>query len=187
LLAHLVLIDESGLLLAPLLRRTLAVRGQTPVLEQRARHRDKVSVAGALWLSPRRDRLGLLAMTLVNDYFDSAAAAAFLRLVAESLSGAVVVVWDQGPMHRGESIREVLARYPRLRLEALPPYAPDLNPVEWVWKWLKYDRLCNFAPADAHQLEAAVIVELQSIQEDQEQLRQFFHNSDLPLPRTLLF
>jgi len=54
----LVLIDESGLLLAPLVRRTLARRGQRPVLKQRARQRDKVSVAGALWLSPSGDQGG---------------------------------------------------------------------------------------------------------------------------------
>jgi transposase len=185
--AYLVLIDESGLLLAPLRRRTLAVRGHTPILQQRARQRDKVSVAGALWLSPRRDRLGLLAMTLLNDYFDSAAAAAFLAFVAESLSGSVVVVWDQGPMHKGEPIREVLHQHRQLHLEALPPYAPELNPVEWLWKWLKYDQLCNFAPSDAQQLEAEASARLRSIQGDQAQLRQFIHNSDLPLQRTLLF
>lgn len=185
--AHLVLIDESGLLLAPLVRRTWAPRGQTPILPQRARQRDKVSVAGALWVSPQRDRLGLLAMTLVNDYFDSAASAAFLRLVAEHLAGAVVVIWDQGAMHKGEPIRAVLGQHRRLCLEAFPPYAPELNPVEEVWKWLKYDRLCNFAPRDAHQLEAEVIAQLRSIQGDQAQLRQFIHNSDLPLQRTLLF
>src|SRR4030042_3489790 len=57
--AHLVVIDESGLLMAPLVRRTWAVRGQPPVLVQRAGPREKVSVAAALWLSPRRARLGV--------------------------------------------------------------------------------------------------------------------------------
>ena len=51
--------DESGFLLAPLLRRTLAPRGRTAVLLHRARQRDRVSVAAALTLSPRRGRLGL--------------------------------------------------------------------------------------------------------------------------------
>ena len=43
-----VLIDESGVLLAPLVRRTLARRGQTPLLFQNAQHRDKVSLLAAL-------------------------------------------------------------------------------------------------------------------------------------------
>ena len=42
-----VLIDETGLFLNPLVRRTWAKRGRTPVLDSWGRHRDKVSVIGA--------------------------------------------------------------------------------------------------------------------------------------------
>ena len=59
-------------------------------------------------------------------------------------------------------------------------------PVEQLWTWLKYDRLCNFAPRDAHHLNEAVVRELETAREDQELLRSLFHLSDLPLPRTLL-
>jgi hypothetical protein len=69
--ARLALIDESGLLMAPLVRRTLAPRGQTPSLLQRGAHRKKVSVAAALWLSPRRDHLGLYFHTLADGSFDN--------------------------------------------------------------------------------------------------------------------
>ena len=67
--------DESGLLMAPLVRRTWAPRGQPPDLDQGGGPRQKVSVAAALGLSPRRDRLGLYTRTLVNDYFDILGAA----------------------------------------------------------------------------------------------------------------
>lgn len=167
--------------MAPLVRRTLAVRGQRPVLKQRSRQRDKVSVAGALWVSPRRQRVGMLALTLVNDYFNQEGSATFLRMVLRSLAGEVVVLWDQGSMHKGEAIRAVVRQHRRLRLEAFPPYAPELNPVEWMWKWLKGDRLCNFAPRDAQHLEEEIITQLQSIENVQEKLREFIHNSDLPL------
>lgn len=151
------------------------------MLKQRARQRDKVSVAGALWRAPRRGRLGLTAMTLANDYFDSEASAVFLRVVLQRLPGRVVVLWDQGGMPKGSPIRAVLAQYRRLHLEALPPYAPELNPVEYVWQWLKYEQLCKFAPRDATELERVASAYLQSIQGDQEQLWEFIHNSDLPL------
>jgi hypothetical protein len=52
--AHLVLIDESGFLLSPLVRRTLAPRGQTPVLKTWGGHRERVSAIAALTISPRR-------------------------------------------------------------------------------------------------------------------------------------
>ena len=62
------------------------------------------------------------------------------------LRGKVIVIWDDGPMHKGEPIREVLRQFPRLTLEPLPAYAPDLNPVEQLWNYLKYTELPNFAP-----------------------------------------
>ena len=55
--------------------------------------------------------------------------------------------------------------------------------MEPLWKGLKYDRLCNFAPEHAHQLNEEVLGVLEAIRNDQPRLRSFFHASDLPLPR----
>ena len=79
--AHIALIDESGLLMAPLVRRTWAPRGQTPDLDQ-CGTRQKVSVAATLWLSPRRERLGLYFQTLPDGYWS---ATIELRAVAGSV------------------------------------------------------------------------------------------------------
>ena len=180
------MIDESGLLMAPLVRRTRAPRGQTPELAQRCAQREKVSVAAALWLSPLRDRLGLFARTLVNDYFDTWYSAAFLEALLQELPGRVVVVWDGGSMHKGDPIAQLQALMAdRLSLERFPPYAPQLCPVEPLWSWLKFSRLCNFAPQDAIELDGRVVAELSAIQDNQELLRSFWHASDLPLPRPL--
>ena len=138
------MIDESGLLMAPLVRRTWSLRGQTPKLAQEGGGRQKVSVAAALWLSPRRGRLGLFSRTVVNDDFDPWSWAAFLEAMLKELSGRVVVVWDGGSMHEGDPIaqwRGLMAD--RLALEKFPPYSPQLCPVEPVWSWPKYSRLCN--------------------------------------------
>ncbi|HMB06292.1 MAG TPA: transposase [Isosphaeraceae bacterium] len=180
------MIDESGLLMAPLVRRTWAPRGQTPELAQRCARREKVSVAAALWLSPLRDRLGLFARTLVNSYFDNWYSAAFLEALLKELPGRVVVVWDGGSMHKGDPIaqlQDVMAD--RLCLERFPPYAPQLCPVEPLWSWLKFSRLCNFAPQDAIELDGRVVTELSAIRNNQDSLRSFWHASDLPLPRPL--
>ena len=87
--AHLVLIDESGFLMSPLVRRTLAPRGQTPILKTKAAHREKVSVAAALTISPRRHRLGLYWRTFREDFVNAERAADFLRglLAAFARSG----------------------------------------------------------------------------------------------------
>ena len=173
--------------MAPLVRRSWAPIGEPPVLRQKAGHREKVSVAAALWLTPERDRLGLFTQTLVRGYFDNERIAEFLQGLLKRLAGPVVVVWDGGTMHKGGPIREVVERSRgRLDIEPMPAHAPELMPVEFLWRWLKYDRLCNFAPRDARHLNAVVVRELEAIREDQELLRNLFHLSDLPLPRTLL-
>jgi len=173
--------------MAPLVRRTWALRGQTPELAQRSGAREKVSIAAALWLSPRRDRLGLYFKTLVNSYFNNWSMTAFLEAMMHDLDGRFVVVWDGGPMHKGEPIHQLADHFAnRLCLEALPPWAPMLNPTEPLWGWLKYDRLCNYAPHDAAELDGRVVAELAAIESDQGILRNLYHASELTLPRTLL-
>jgi transposase len=185
--ACLMLLDESGLLMAPLRRRSWSLRGHPPQSKEKIGHREKVSIAGAIWLTPLRDRLNFAFQTLVNDYFSNEEVADFLSAGLQWLAEPLVVLWDRGTMHKGNPINQLVAQSEgRLDLEPLPAYAPKLNPLEQVWTWLKYGRLCNFPPQDAHQLNEVVIRELDAIREDQQRLRNFFHASDLPLPRTLL-
>lgn len=173
--------------MAPLLRRSWALRGQPPKQKQKVGHREKVSVAAALWLTPARDQLRLAYQTLVNGYFTNVEVAEFLRGAVVGLPYPLIALWDGGTMHKGDPIRELVAQSQgRLDIEPLPAHAPELMPVEPVWGWLKYGQLCNFAPRDAVHLNQAVVRELEAIRENQELLVSFFHRSDLPLPRALL-
>lgn len=180
-----MLLDESGLLLSPLVRRTLAPQGQTPLLLHKAKHREKVSLIAALTLSSHKHNLGLYFSSLLNDSFNNVGVAWFMRQLLKYLRGPVLVIWDRGPMHRGPEIRKLLDDYPRLTLESLPPYAPDLNPVEQVWNYLKWSRLCNFAPADCTELDQAAFQELHGIRKDKDRLQSFWRGSELPWPRAL--
>src|SRR5215210_46651 len=151
------MIDESGFFLNPLMRRTWAPKGQTPTLRSWGRHRDKVSVVAALSVSPTRQRLGLYFQTDPKHYITAETVVSFLRAVLKRLRGRVIVVWDGGSSsHKGPLIRELLSRYPRLHLERLPAYAPELNPVELVWSYLKHGRLANFVPRDVRHLDDIV-------------------------------
>ena len=179
--------DDSGLLMAPLVRRSWALRGHPPQQKHKAGYREKVSVAAALWLTPSRDRLGLAYQTLVNGYFTNVEVAEFADAAVQGLASPVIMLWDGGTMHKGGPIREVVERSRgRLDIEPMPAHAPELMPVEFLWRGLKYDRLCNFAPRDAPHLNEAIVQELEPIREDQGLLRGFFHQSDLPMPRALL-
>jgi putative transposase len=180
--AHVVLIDETGLLLNPLVRRSWAVRGRTPVVAGDGGHRKKVSVIGAVSLSPAARRLGLYFATLPDGYFTAEAVVRFLRDLLRQLRGNVVVVWDGGPHHRGPAVRAFLRRNRRLRLERLPPYAPDLNPVEAVWAWLKYGKLANHVPDGLSDLDDEIVDRLSELKFDPDLLRGLCEASALPLP-----
>jgi transposase len=172
--------------MAPLVKRTWALRGGRPELHQKGKHREKVSLAVALWLSPKRDHLGLMYRTLENDYFNNQQVARFLEGVLREIPNRLVVLWDRGNMHKGDPIRaQVECFRPRLSLELLPPWAPMLDPAEPIFSWLKYGRLSNFAPYNAHDLNHRVRAELEAVRDNQDVLRHLWHASDLPLPRSL--
>jgi putative transposase len=168
-------------MLAPLVRRTLAPRGQTPVLKQKASHRDRVSVVAGLSISSKRRQPGLLFQTYPKGYINSEKAAEFVREVLRHRRGPVVVLWDNGRMHHGEPIRELQRRFPRLSIEYLPPYAPDLNAVEQLWTLLKYGRLSNYAAPDVRTLDAVATGHLTAIGNSRRSLQSLHAASKLPL------
>lgn len=178
--AHLVLIDESGFLMSPLVRRTLAPRGHTPILKTKGSRREKVSITAAMTVSPKRRRLGLYWRTFPRDYVTGERSADFLRYLLRHLRGKVIVVWDGGPMHKGPHIRKVLHDYPRLHLERLPPYAPDLNPVEYLWAHTKYNNLPNYLPDDVLELDKTIHKEMAAARKSSEQLSGHFDAAKLP-------
>lgn len=118
--AHLVFIDETGFLLAPLVRRTWGLRGQTPVLRQRTRHRGRVSAIGGLSISPRRRRLGWYLHFHLDRSVRQEQVVEFLRALLRHPGGRIIVVWDRLSAHRGEFLRGWLGRGRRLHLEYLP-------------------------------------------------------------------
>jgi transposase len=172
--------DESGFLLAPLTRRSLAPVGRTPLLRHRAAHRDKVSAAAALLLSPARGHVRLYYQTFPDAYVDAELYAWFLRRVLRVVRGPLVLVQDNGNMHRGQPMRDLCDDVARLHVHRFPPYAPELNPVEYLWNWCKDKRLCNFVPHDVPELDAAACACLDDARGDQQRLRSFFESSPLP-------
>jgi transposase len=201
--ARVVLIDESGLLMAPLVRRGWSPRGCPPVLRHRAKWRQKVSIQAALVLPPGgtggtggtgvtggAGTAGAVAGDVLlrtsmheDSYVDGEKTAAFLRRLLREFQGELVVVWDRGNMHKGPHVRKVLEEHPRLRLEQLPPYAPDLNPVEWLWAWLKYDRLADFCPRDARHAASEAAKHLVAAANRADMLAGFFRAAGLAPPR----
>lgn len=168
-------------MLLPLVRSTQAPVGRTPVLKHQASHRDKVSVAGALCLSPIRGHISLYCQTYPDAYVDNVLYANFLHAMLSHVSGRLVLVHDGGGMHKGDPLRELCQKFgQRIDLNFLPPYAPELNPVEYLWTHLKGVELANFAPLNVPHLETTVLRCVEHVRHDQHRLKTFYAHSPLP-------
>jgi transposase len=71
----------------------------------------------------------------------------FLSHLQRHLRGKLLVIWDGLPAHRSRVVQAyVRAQRGRLTLEVLPAYAPELNPVEYIWGYWKHHELPNLCP-----------------------------------------
>ena len=74
----------------------------------------------------------------------SATGATFLRQLRANHPGPPIVIWDNGPAHGGDAVRDYLATPdPRLRLARLPAYSPDCNPDEAIRAWAREEVTAN--------------------------------------------
>ena len=182
--AHLLLLDESCFQLTPTVRRTLAPRGQTPILPCWDK-RDKISAISAITLSPQRHLPGLLFQLLPDkENFHGEEVVAFLKLVRRQLR-RFTVVWDRNQIHsRSKVVRAYLAEHPEIVVEDFPGYAPELNPDELVWCWAKYGRLSNYAAPSVAALRIHVLGELEDLQQHPYMLLDFMGHTGLSLNTT---
>ena len=140
-----VFLDESGLSQRPHRCRTWAPRGQTPVLQYHFNWKT-ISVAAAMTV-----------WTFYFQVFDKAVGKEetilFLRHLRRHLGSPLLVVWDRLPAHRSRLVGEFLDSLGgQIAVEYLPPYAPELNPVEYLWGHWKQHELPNVCPKDLWQL-----------------------------------
>lgn len=167
--AWLVFIDENGLLLLLVVRRTWGRRGCTPVLLHRGRHRHKVSAIAALCVSPDRREVRLRSWPSCSNS-------------SASSTCPLALVWDRSQTHRGLAVATFLDVVESLQF-SFPPYAPELNPVEYVWDYLKTKPLANLAYPDVEVLATVGRRHARSLQRKPDLLRSSIRHGPLPLHR----
>jgi putative transposase len=106
--------------------------------------------------------------------------AALLDAAHQQLGGPIVVCWDNLNTHVSVAMRELIAARDWLQVIRLPPYAPDLNPVEHVWSHVKRG-LGNLIVRGVDQLVAVVKNRLKRIQYRPELLDAFLAHTGLGL------
>jgi transposase len=131
----------------PAIQRTYAPMGQTPVLSHTLTNDHLSAISGIT-------SEGKLYMQLQEQAFRSEGVVRFLKHLLRHVPGKLLIIWDGAPIHRSQVIKDFLisgaAR--RIHLERLPAYAPDLNPDEGIWNYLKRVELKNVCCRDLIQL-----------------------------------
>jgi transposase len=122
----------------PLVVKTYAPKGQTPGLRVPL-SRDHLSVISGITAH------GWLHTKIQDRPFRGVDAARFLRHLTTHISVRLLVIWDGSPIHPCQAIKAFLASPAGqgVHLEQLPAYAPELNPDEGVWNYLKRVELKN--------------------------------------------
>jgi len=177
--AHIVFIDESGILMAPLVRRTWAPVGETPFLYQKGRSYQKVSMIAALTVPPVRKRIGLYFSIHTDRNFIARTVVGFLKRLHRHIQRPLLVVWDRSRIHRSVLVQSYVQKNRRVHIELLPAYAPELNPVEQFWGYLKRNCLANFAPTDIDELSYSARRQSDRIRKRSGVLRSFLYATPL--------
>ena len=172
----LVFVDESGFYLLPGVVKTDGPKGRTPIVDE-WQTRDHLSVMGGVTSQGKVDsRVRPKSLNGLHRI-------EFLVPLGRLVDDRLLVLWDGSPIHRRAEVKAFLADQAgnKIHLEALPPYAPDLNPVEWLWKHLKKVELRNLTCLDLEQLHMELHLALGRVRQRVALVRSFFEGAGLEL------
>ncbi|MCA1672986.1 MAG: IS630 family transposase [Actinobacteria bacterium] len=165
--------DEAGIRSDYHAGTTWAPVGQTPVVRSTgARHSinmiSAITAKGAMFFSTFTGKLN-------SEMFIG-----FCRDLLHDDAGTVYLIVDGHPVHRSKETAEFVASTDgRLRLFFLPPYSPELNPDEWVWKNVKHDRIGKGVITSAEDLTHKAESALLRLKHMPDKIRAFFGDPDL--------
>jgi transposase len=167
-----IFIDESGLSERPHRCRTWSPRGETPVLQYHFRWHMLSAIAGiTVWRFYFRLFPGTIRSPQV---------VLFLRHLLRHVPGQLLIIWDGLAVHRSRVVRAfVEAQHGRITLARLPAYAPELNPVEFIWGHWKHHELPNLCPKDFGELSGHARRALRRMRRRTPLVEAFWHQAGL--------
>jgi len=161
-------LDEAGFQSDPPLGRTYGLKGHTPVVASSGQRQSinvisAVNAAGAFWAATYSGKL------------DAEAFVTFLRNFMKGQRTKVFLVVDGHPAHKANLVKAYVAEpQGRLELYFLPPYAPDLNPDEFVWNYMKNTGVSKKPLKKNESLRERVETDLAAISKDKSLVASFF-------------
>ena len=172
--------------------RTWAPKGKTPVLQYSFTWNQLSAVAGVTFWN--------IYFKLVKGAVRAPEIVAFLKNLRRHLAPRkLLIIWDRLQAHRSRLVRDyVESEGGGIKLEFLPPYAPELNPplatplsfaqrslwlappVEYLWAHWKQHEMPNFCPKDFAELRAFARAKLKRTQRRKTLVAAFWKQAELP-------
>lgn len=166
--ASIFFLDEAGFQSDPPLGRTYGLKGHTPVIATSGQRQSlnvisAVTARGEFWAATYTGKLNAESFV------------AFLENFMKGRTGTVFLVVDGHPAHKSNLATEfVVSLGGRLELHPLPPYAPDLNPDEFVWSHMKTNGVSKKPLKKNESLKERIEEDLLNIQKNPALVRSFF-------------
>lgn len=162
--------DESGISLVPSVGKTWAPKGKTPIIRITGTRGGVLAMSA---ISPS----GRMCFCIEKRKINADILIEFLKKIMEAHKRRKIgIIMDQAPCHKSKKVREFTEESKRMKIFYIPPYSPDLNPDEKVWRHLKHVSLKNHQAKDRRSLTLLVRKALKSIQNDSELTSNFFKN-----------
>jgi transposase len=169
-----VFIDESGLSEKCPVTRTWALRGHTPVIQQSFNWKQMSAVAGLSWWR--------FYFRFFEGAIKSVQIIEFLSVLAQHIGKPLLIIWDGVAMHRSRQVKCWLEmQNGRIAVARLPAYAPELNPVEAIWAYLKKHEMANLCPTHLAEVSDFARRRLQSMQRRPKLIQSFWRQAELAL------
>ena len=147
----------------------------------RGRGATKVNAAAALIISPGKRRRVRLRFKLYEENMNGPLFAQFVRFILREVRGRVLFIWDSLRAHLSPQVKALIASTPRASVQLLPTYAPELNPVETVWSYIKEVGLRGYVPETTLSLELEAGFALGELGGHQKNLRGCVRNTPLKI------
>lgn len=148
--------DESGISDRPFVATTWAPKGKTPAIASTGSWQ-RLSLSGVILTTLSGNRTHLFLRT----FYGSVNAKDVIRFLKELKRAfkwkKLLLFWDGLPAHRAKIVRDYLkSQRVWLRIERFPSYAPELNPIEYLWSAMKRKDLANHPPSGINALRRTI-------------------------------
>ncbi len=158
--------------------RTWAPQGQTPIIRSPGHWRVR-SVIGAIAATPAGDHPRLY-LHRAPGTVRSTEFIRFLKALRRHLRGPVILLLDRLAVHRSKTTTAyVTGERSWLTLAWFPPYAPELNPIEYLWSASKRKDFANVRPDGLAALDQRIERSFRRIRRRSDLLRGFLKASSL--------